>query len=145
MYRLIQTLLAWLLLGLPLAATPQTAAPTTLQPVVIAHSAVGPLDASTLQRLYTGRAIEVDGQPVTVINAPPGSALRVRFLQQVLGQDDARYIAYWIVRRHVGKGAPPLELKTATEVIDFVRQTPGAIGYIAATDLRPGLNVVFRP
>jgi ABC-type phosphate transport system substrate-binding protein len=125
----------------PMAAAAQVGP----QPVVIAHPSVGALNASTLQRLYTGRAIEVDGRPVTVVNAPAGSPLRARFLESVLEMDDQKYIAYWIVRRHIGKGAPPPELKTAAEVIEFVRQTPGGIGYIAASDLRPGLNVVFRP
>lgn len=112
---------------------------------VIAHPSVGRVDANTLQRLYTGRAIEVAGTAVTVVNAAPGSPLRDRFMTQVLATDNDRYVAYWTVRRHVGKGVPPHDLKTAAEVIDFVQRTPGGLGYVAAADLRPGLNVVFRP
>lgn len=114
-------------------------------PVVIANAGVARLDAPTLQRLYTGRAIEVAGQPVTVVNLAPGSPLRERFLAQVVGLDDDRYVAYWTVRRHVGKGIPPRELKSAADVAEFVRVTPGAIGYVGAADLKPGMNVVFRP
>ena len=113
--------------------------------VVIAHAGVARVDAPTLQRLYTGRAIEVAGTPVTVVNLPAGDPLRARFLQQVAGLDDDRYVAYWTVRRHVGKGVPPRELKNAAEVIEFVKTTPGALGYVPASELRPGLNVVFRP
>lgn len=114
-------------------------------PVVVAHAAVARVDAATLQRLYTGRAIEVAGQPVTVVNLVPGSPLRERFLNQVVGLDEDRYVAYWTVRRHVGKGIPPRELKTAAEVLEFVRSTPGAIGYVGAADLKPGVNVIYRP
>lgn len=113
--------------------------------LVIGHAGMPRLDAATLQRLYTGRAVEVAGIPVTVVNAPAGSALRQRFLAQVLQQDDDQYRAYWTVRRHVGKGVPPRELASAAEVIAFVQATPGAVGYIDAADLRPGLNVVARP
>lgn len=115
------------------------------RPVVVAHAAVAPVDAATLQRLYTGRAIEAAGQPVTVVNLVPGSPLRERFLNQVVGLDEDRYVAYWTVRRHVGKGIPPRELKTAAEVLEFVRSTPGAIGYVGAADLKPGVNVIYRP
>ena len=112
--------------------------------VVIAHAGVARVDAPTLQRLYTGRAIEVAGIPVTVVNLPAGDPLRARFLQQVAGLDDDRYVAYWTVRRHVGKGAPPRELDSAAAVLDFVAGTPGALGYVAVTDLRPGSNVICR-
>ena len=130
---------------LMLAVSPAQAADDAAAIVVIAHPSVARVDASTLQRLYTGRSIEVAGIAVTVVNAAPGSPVRERFLQQVLGQDNDRYVAYWTVRRHIGKGVPPRDLKTAAEIIDFVLATPGGVGYIAAADLRPGLNVVLRP
>jgi ABC-type phosphate transport system substrate-binding protein len=112
---------------------------------VIAHAGVPKVDAATLQRLYTGRAIEVAGAPVTVVNAAIGSPVRERFLAQVLNLDNERYIAYWTVRRHVGKGVPPRDLRSAAEVIEYVQSTPGAMGYVATADLKPGLNIVFRP
>ncbi len=113
--------------------------------LVIAHPSVPALEAATVNRLYTGRAIEVAGNPVTVVNAAAGSALRQRFLIRYLQQDEEKYRAYWTVRRHVGKGVPPRELKTSAEVIDYVQNTPGAVGYIDAADLKPGLKVVLRP
>ena len=113
--------------------------------VVIAHPGVPKVDAATLQRLYTGRAIEVAGNPVTVVNAAVGNPVRDRFLTVVLNLDNERYIAYWTVRRHVGKGVPPRDLRSPAEVIEFVQSTPGAIGYVPTADAKPGLNVVFRP
>jgi hypothetical protein len=113
--------------------------------VVIANPSVGRVDAATLQRLYTGRAIEVGGSTVVVVNLPSGNPARDRFLAQVLGQDDEKHVAYWTVRRHIGKGIPPRELKSAAEVMDFVQATPGGLGYILAADARPGTHIVFRP
>jgi hypothetical protein len=112
--------------------------------VVIGHASLPKVDAGTLQRLYTGRAIEIADQAVTVVNAAVGSAVRNRFLATFVQMDEERYRAYWTVRRHVGKGAPPRELDTAAEVIDFVARTPGGVGYIDAAALRPGLNVIAR-
>ncbi len=121
------------------------AASETDAPVLIGNASVGRLDVLTVQRLYTGRAVEVAGMNVTVVNASAGSKLRERFMVEVMNQEDAKYVAYWTVRKHIGKGTPPRELKTAAEVIDFVQTTPGAVGYVAQTDLRPGLNVVLKP
>lgn len=130
----------WLLL---MAATEVHAAEPVA--VVIAHPSVPRIDAATVARLYTGRTIELGGQPVTVVNAVSGSALRQRFLAVYLQQDEDKYRAYWTVRRHVGKGVPPRDLATAAETIEWVQSTPGAIGYIDAADLRPGLHVIARP
>lgn len=141
----MQALFKLLLAALLMATASARAADDPQGFVVIAHASVGRVDAVTLQRLYTGRAIEAGGLPVTVVNAAPGSAVRERFLTQVVKLDNDRYVAYWTVRRHVGKGVPPHDLKTAAEVIDFVQSTPGGLGYITAAELRPGLNVVYRP
>ena len=113
--------------------------------IVIGHPSVPKLDQTTLQRLYTGRAVEVDGRPVTVVNGQPGSIARQRFLELVLQQDDDMYRAYWTVRRHVGKGVPPRELRDAAEVQSYVQATPGAVGYVLANDLRPGTHIVAKP
>lgn len=113
--------------------------------VVIGHTGLGHLDAATLQKIYTGKVIELDGVAVTAINAHAGSELRNRFLRAFLNQDEDRYTAYWTVRRYIGKGASPREMPTSTDVINFVKTTPGAIGYIDETDLQPGLNVLLKP
>lgn len=111
--------------------------------VVIGHAGLGKLNTTTVERIFTGKVIEVEGKHVTAVNLKSG-ALRDRFLQRYLNQDDDQYIAYWTVRRFIGKGIPPKELSSAAEVIDFVQNTPGAIGYIDDSELRPGLNVVSR-
>jgi len=127
------------LIALPVAAQDKDAI------VLIAHAGVPRLDAQTVQRLYTGRAVEVGGLAIVPVNLTPASKARERFMAGVLNQDDDKYIAYWTVRKHIGKGTPPRELKSAAEVIEFVQATPGALGYVPAADLRSGLNVVLRP
>jgi hypothetical protein len=124
-------------------ATAATAA-TTSGIVVIGNAGVPRIDAATVQRLYTGRAIEADGTPVQVINLPAGHTLRLRFLSAYLQTDDERYRAYWTVRRHVGKGIPPREIDNPADVIEYVSKTPGAVGYIDAAMLRTGINVICR-
>lgn len=112
--------------------------------VVVGHATLARIDAALVQRLYTGRAIEVLGQLATPLNLRSGHPLRQRFLAAYLDTDEDRYRAYWTVRRHVGKGAPPRDLDTVAELLEVVGRTPGAIGYVDASDLRPGINVICR-
>jgi ABC-type phosphate transport system substrate-binding protein len=143
MHRLRILLLPVLAAVLAAAAGPAVSAGHDI--VVVGHPSVPKLDLSSLQRLYTGRVVEVDGRNITVVNGLPGSTARQRFLEQVLQQDDDKYRAYWTVRRHVGKGAPPRELRDAAEVLAYVQATPGAVGYVMANELRPGALVVVWP
>jgi ABC-type phosphate transport system substrate-binding protein len=120
------------------------AAPADAGVVVIGNGALAKLDAPTLRKVFTGKLIELGGIGVVAVNASPGSAVRDRFLQTYMEQDEEKYTAYWTVRRYVGKGSPPRELATSADVIHFVQSTPGAIGYVDETDLKPGLNVLLR-
>lgn len=113
--------------------------------LLVGHANVPRLDVSTVQRLYTGRAVEVAGIAVIVVNQFPASHQRRRFMAAVMQLPDDKYIAYWTVRKHIGEGTPPRELTSADEVIDFVLSTPGGVGYISGADVRPGLNIVLRP
>ena len=112
--------------------------------LVIGHPALARTDKATLQRLYTGRAVSIGQQAVAPINLPPGHPVRDDFLQLCLEQNEEQYTGYWLVRRYVGKGAPPMELGGVDEVIRYVQTTPGAIGYVPVSKLPRGANVIFR-
>jgi hypothetical protein len=109
--------------------------------VVIAHPGLGKLNTTAIQRIFTGKTIEVDGVPVVAVNLKP-CTLRDTFLQRFLHQNDDKYTAYWTVRRFIGKGTPPQEMASPAEVIRYVQTTPGAIGYIDSDELKPDMNVV---
>lgn len=136
-------LMLWLSVGV-LMPTAQAAPAEGV--VVIAHPGLQKLDVATLRRIWTGRSIEHGGVPVVPVNLPSGQALRDRFMALVMGQDDEKFIAYWTVRRYVGKGTPPREVGSVAEMLSFVSTTPGAIGYVDPADLRPGMGLsVLRP
>lgn len=112
--------------------------------VLIGHPTVPRLDRTAVERIYTGRIVEVGEQRIVPLDLPPDSPLRIRFLARWLSRDEARYAAYWTVRRYVGKGVPPLEVSSTAEVIRLVATRPGAVGYIDEADVTPGMNVVAR-
>ncbi|MBF0262206.1 MAG: hypothetical protein HQL97_10290 [Magnetococcales bacterium] len=112
--------------------------------VVIGHPGLPKLDVTTIQKLYTGRSIEINGKSVTVVNVVPNNKTRKIFLEKFLAQDEEKYLAYWTVRRFIGKGTPPKELGSNEDVIAFVQSHADAIGYISADESRlpAGLNVL---
>ena len=112
--------------------------------VVIASGALPKVDLTTLQRLYTGRIVSVGQQAATPLNLPAGDPLRKRFLEGILGQTEEQYTGYWLVRRYVGKGAPPQEFATVDEMLRQLASTPGAVAYVPMSKVPSGANIIYR-
>jgi len=113
--------------------------------MVVANVDTPPLDEETLQKVYLGKVVEVDGHPIIPVNLAKGNALRDAFMQQYLARDDEKFVAYWTVRRYIGQGTPPREFRTVEEQLAFVRATPGAIGYVDDNGgVRQGVRTLFR-
>lgn len=110
---------------------------------VIGHESLPKMDKTMVGRIYTGRTVRVEGIAVQPVNMQATDAKRAAFLREILQQSDDDYVAYWIVRRAIGKGTPPAVMDNAHAVIHFVLSTKGAIGYIDEADLVPGLNVLL--
>lgn len=112
--------------------------------VIIGNSNVPKMDLVMIQKIYTGKIVSVSEITIKPVNAKLGSMERNRFLETFMNQDEEKYTGYWTVRRYIGKGTPPNELNSAAEIIDYVKSTAGAVGYIDEAGLKEGVNVVGR-
>ena len=112
--------------------------------IVIGNNNVPKMDLVTIQKIYTGKIVSVSDINVKPVNAKLGSPERNQFLEKFMEQDEEKYTGYWTVRRYIGKGTPPNELNSAAEIIDYVKTTAGAVGYIDESELKTGMNVVGR-
>lgn len=110
---------------------------------VISHEGLAAMDQTVIGRIFTGRMVQVGGTTVQPVNLRAGDRTRGEFLRAVLQQSDDDYVAYWIVRRSIGRGTPPPEMEGAREVMAFVQSTPGAVGYVDEALLGPGIRVLF--
>ena len=100
---------------------------------------------TTGRRSNRGEPSQIDGRPVIPVNLTKGNTLRRDFIDRILAQDDDKYIAYWTVRRYIGKGSPPREFASIEEQMEYIRNTPGAVGYVdARTEVRPGLKTIMK-
>lgn len=123
-------------------STPVTAAGSLL---VVAHADTPPFNEDTLQKIYLGKVVEVNGRPVIPVNLSKGNTLRKSFMEMFLTQDDDKFIAYWTVRRYIGKGTPPREFATIEQQLEFLRSTPGAVGYVDdKADIKQGLRTLLK-
>jgi hypothetical protein len=112
--------------------------------IVIGHKGLPKMDKETIQKIYTGKIITLAGTPVTPLNLLPEAPERQQFLAKFLHQDEEKYTGYWIVRRAIGKGTPPKEVSKIEELIRFINETPGALGYIDNTNINNKLSILAK-
>jgi ABC-type phosphate transport system substrate-binding protein len=103
---------------------------------VIAHSSVN-LSGDEIRDVFLGEK-QLDGnlKLVPVDNA----AIQSEFLSRVLQTDAQKYAARWTKKTFREGLAPPARKGSDAEVLEFVRTTPGAVGYVSRH--WPGVKVL---
>src|SRR3981081_588571 len=110
--------------------------------VVIVNSAnpVANLSAGELKKLFLSDRSRWDtGKAVAPVMLTPGAPERTSFLKIVCGMSDGDLSKYFMQAAFTGKSAtPPKEVGSAGAVKSFVASSPGAIGFVKASDLSSG-------
>jgi len=131
--KLIQTVRTGRLLLLLTLLAPALASAADL--VVIVHPAnrVSSLSRAEVQRFFLKQAtVWPSGEGVKPVDLPKSSPLRVAFSSEILGKSIPALDQFWTHSIYSGRAVPPTERRSERAVVEFVRDTPGAIGYVSA-------------
>jgi hypothetical protein len=110
--------------------------------VVGKDSPIGNISRAELNRLFSGDAIKIDGQPAVPFALAPNRPERHAFDQIVLGMSPDEANKYWIDRRIRGQGNPPKSAPSPDVMARAVASFPAAIGYLPPSALTPALKPV---
>lgn len=110
--------------------------------VVAEGSPISNLSQSDLKRIFTGVAVVAEGKKFVPFNFQPGTRERTAFDSFALGMSAAEVGRFWVDRRVRGQGEPPRALPSSMHMAKVVARFPGAIGYLAADQLGPGLKAI---
>lgn len=90
------------------------------------------LETRDIQQIYLGRKTRwSDNQKIQFVTMKEGSA-HSEFLSDYISKTPSQYSVFWKKMIFTGQGKPPLAFDTPEEVVEYVSQTPGAIGYVPA-------------
>ncbi|GAK58842.1 hypothetical protein U27_05817 [Candidatus Vecturithrix granuli] len=81
------------------------------------------------------------GEAVLPVDLVEDSPIRAQFSESIHGRKITAIKAYWQKQIFSGRGVPPEEKKSENEVLKYVSENPGAIGYIAASTPIDDYNV----
>jgi hypothetical protein len=103
--------------------------------VVIAHPNLAgtPISGSDMREIFLGAITRIGGRPVEPVVARSGEAHK-QFVAQCLGKTESGLQNYFRTLVFTGKGSPPKSFATTVEIIRYVADTEGAIGYVSLGD-----------
>jgi ABC-type phosphate transport system substrate-binding protein len=81
-----------------------------------------------------------DGEHVRPVDQVRTSAVRQDFTRAVLRRTLAEVESFWTQAIFSGRAVPPPQKKNDDEVLAYVRDTPGAIGYVSASASLDGVK-----
>lgn len=93
---------------------------------VIANSSLS-VDAASLKSIFLG---ETQFSGSTKLEPTDNSAAQAVFLNKVLSMDKAKYDGLWVKKSFRDGVNQPTARGSDAEVIEFVKKTPGGIGYV---------------
>ena len=84
-----------------------------------------------------------DGAAVEPVDLPATSEIRESFSRAVHRKSVSAVRAHWNQQIFAGLGVPPPSVESESEVLEYVRTHPGAIGYVGTgTDLGTGVKAL---
>ena len=136
-----QIFLGWFAIGAVIATSP---AARSADYKVIVNSSVNAssVSAEDLRNVFLIMKSSLgDGSHVTPVIESSGPGHEA-FLKECLGKMDSAFKAYYRNLVFTGKGAMPKSFAGDAEVVAYVANTKGAIGYVSAAAATPGVKLL---
>lgn len=102
--------------------------------IVNPDNPVTEVDRALLRDAFLKRATEwSNGATIRPIDLTRRFPIRDRFTRDVLKKTPSQLKSYWNQQIFSGKGVPPPEADAVADVIAYVLDHPGGVGYVPAT------------
>ncbi len=114
--------------------------------LVSEESSVQSVNIQELRAIYMGRTNSLPNNAGFVIPLDQGrnSDIREAFFEKIIGMQINQVNSYWTRLTFAGQATPPRELLNDDIVLDVVRKTPGAIGYVSNLPKTSGFRVLMH-
>jgi TonB family protein len=115
----------------------------SIQVVVHSSSSISSMSREAVARLFLRKDVTWSiGGKVIPVDQAPGSAVRDAFSKAVCKRETRHIQSYWAQQFISGTAVPPVELANDDAVLEFVRTSPGAIGYVSERANIQGVKVL---
>ncbi len=109
--------------------------------VVVGNPSMSELDASTVKKLYLGKAKSLQ---IEAVDLEDGHPLKGTFHQAITKKTEAQLQAYWAKRVFTGKGQPPKVVGQESLAKDMVASSSNKIAYIDDSLVDSSVKVLLK-
>ena len=120
------------------------AAPYVIVPIVASSSPMRDISMGSLRRVFCSEQVNApSGVRLVGFSQPSGARARELFDRIVLGMDPDQVAHYWVDQRIRGGPRPPRTVASIALLREVVNRYPGAVGYLATTDLDASVRALM--
>jgi len=137
---LIPVISALAIIALFLSMVPSAWAGDAIVVILNSSNPAENLSTGDLKKLFLSDRSRWDsGKSVAPVMLGPGAPERSAFLKAVCGMNDADFGKYFVTAAFTGKDvSPPKEVSSAKDLKSVVAGSPGAIGFVRASEFSAG-------
>lgn len=99
------------------------------------------LSKQDLKNIYLGRKTIWGDKKRIIFVTLDNENVSKRFLNKYLNMISAQYADHWLEKVYTGQGTPPRAFASDEEMIRFIANTDGAIGYVTSSDDLNGVKI----
>lgn len=134
--------IVWMTIFVAVVEIGQGAAEAEVKIIVHPNLAVSSVSQREIREIFMGKRVKWgDNTTIKAVTLEEPS-VHDQFLEQYVKRTPSQWKQYWKKMIFTGRALPPKAVESATEVIRFVSDTPGAIGYIDAETPHDSVKVL---
>jgi ABC-type phosphate transport system substrate-binding protein len=105
--------------------------------IIIANKDVpdSTLTQDEIKKIFLGRMVHWSDNSRIHAATVRDEGIHEKFLKQYLEKTEAKWKIYWKRMVFTGRGVPPKSINTEAELIAYVAETKGALGYISSDNI----------
>lgn len=113
--------------------------------VIVSLSNTSPtLDAEQVGRIFLGKIGSFpDGRKAIPVDQPRDAPGRDEFYRLISRKTAVQLASYWARMSFTGRGMPPFEAESESEVLTMVAENPSTIGYVDARNVDGRVKVLY--
>ena len=121
----------------PVQAQASTSTPPGSQPFIVIVNSANPVESVTrdqLSKLFLKKTVRWQtGRDAMPVDLAGRTEVRISFSQFVHHKSVVSVNSYWQQQIFAGKDVPPPAMRSERDVVEFVRNTPDAVGYVSSS------------
>lgn len=103
----------------------------TSNELIIGNTTDTTLTSNEIKMIYLGKISRWDNGDKIIITVLENGPTHDSFMKNCLHKKNNSFILYWKQRMFTGRGVMPIIFKTENELLEFVKENRGAIGYVS--------------